>query len=256
MVYRRTILTTKRFVGFFAGVRRCTKPVLCTPLYTLCTPFVHVNIALKPHHKAKCTSVHRFYLLREIPSNPRMLFSLLLGYLTFGNFCGIIILSRVLDKSEFIEVTMIIKEYQRDDCKEIIELFYNTIHAVNAKDYTEEQLNAWASGNVNMEHWNRSLQEHFSLVAFEDKIIVGFGVIDSTGYLDRLYVHKDFQRKGIATALCEELERAVSCKITTYASITAKPFFENRGYKVITEQQVNRQNVLLTNFVMEKVKEF
>lgn len=104
-----------------------------------------------------------------------------------------------------------------------------------------------------MEQWNSSFQKHISFVAVEDETIVGFGDIDSTGYLDRLYVHKDFQRKGVATALCDVLEQAVSSKITTHASITAKPFFENRGYRVITEQQLNRQNALLTNFIMEKI---
>ena len=147
---------------------------------------------------------------------------------------------------------MIIREYQRDDCKEITELFYNTVHTVNAKDYTEEQLTAWATDKVDLEQWNRSLHEHFSLVAVDARMIVGFGDIDSSGYLDRLYVHKNYQRKGIATAICEALEQAVSGKIITHASITAKPFFENRGYRVVTEQQVIRQDVLLTNFIMEK----
>ena len=148
---------------------------------------------------------------------------------------------------------MIVREYQQCDLKEITELFYGTVHTVNAKDYTEEQLNVWATGNVNIEQWNRSLQEHFTFVAVDNEMIIGFGDIDSTGYLDRLYVHKDYQRKGVATALCEILEHMVSGKITTHSSITAKPFFENRGYRVVTEQQVNRQNVLLTNFIMEKV---
>lgn len=49
------------------------------------------------------------------------------------------------------------------------------------------------------------MQEHFSLVAIEAGMIVGFGDIDSTGYVDRLYVHKDYQRKGIATAICDML---------------------------------------------------
>lgn len=30
---------------------------------------------------------------------------------------------------------MIIREYQSADCKELTELFYNTVHTVNAKDY-------------------------------------------------------------------------------------------------------------------------
>lgn len=149
---------------------------------------------------------------------------------------------------------MIIREYQSADCKELTELFYNTVHTVNAKDYTKEQLDVWATGQVNLEKWNQSLQEHFCIVAVDDGVIVGFGDIDKTGYLDRLFVHSDYQGKGIATAVCNQLEAAVQGNIVTYASITARPFFENRGYKVIKEQQVVRQGISLTNFIMEKCR--
>ena len=104
-----------------------------------------------------------------------------------------------------------------------------------------------------MEEWNQSLSEHFSLVAMKDGIITGFGDIDRTGYLDRLFVHKDYQNQGIATAICEKLELAFGVsKITTHASITAKPFFLHRGYSIIKEQQVIRSNIPLTNYIMEK----
>ena len=103
-----------------------------------------------------------------------------------------------------------------------------------------------------MKKWNQSLQEHFSIVAVADDIIVGFGDIDQTGYLDRLFVHSGYQRKGIATAICDRLESAIQENIVTHASITARPFFEKRGYRVVREQQVERKGVFLTNFVMEK----
>lgn len=148
---------------------------------------------------------------------------------------------------------MIIRSYVSADCEEIAELFYQTVHAVNAKDYTDEQLNAWASGRVNLEEWDKSFSEHITVVAVENDVIVGFGDIDKSGYLDRLYVHKDFQSQGIATALCNKLERSISAeKIFTHASVTAKGFFEHRGYKVVREQQVVRKGVYLTNFIMEK----
>lgn len=105
---------------------------------------------------------------------------------------------------------------------------------------------------MNLKKWNQSLQVHYSIVAVENGIIVGFGDIDKTGYLDRLFVHADYQGKGIATAICDQLERVVEQNITTHASITAKSFFEKRGYSVVKKQQVERQGVLLTNFVMEK----
>lgn len=145
---------------------------------------------------------------------------------------------------------MFIREYQSSDCEEIIKLFYNTVHAVNAKDYTKEQLDAWTTGRVDLNKWDQSLREHYSLVAVENEMIVGFGDIDKSGYLDRLFVHEDYQGKGIGTMICNRLEQAVSGSVITHASITARPFFGKRGYRVVKEQQVERQGVFLTNFEM------
>lgn len=158
------------------------------------------------------------------------------------------------NKPKLGEIQMFIREYQTSDCIEITELFYNTVHTVNAKDYTKEQLDVWATGQVDLKAWNQLLQEHFSIVAVDNDIIVGFGDIDETGYLDHLFVHADYQGKGIATAICDQLEQAVQGNITTHASITAKPFFEKRGYMAVKQQQVERQGVFLTNYVMKKGK--
>lgn len=147
---------------------------------------------------------------------------------------------------------MLFRAYQPSDCRELAELFYNTVHTINAKDYTREQLDVWATGQVDLKKWDQSLQEHFTIVAVDGDMIAGFGDIDQTGYLDRLFVHSDYQRKGIATAICDRLEPAVQENIVVHASITARPFFEKRGYKVVKEQQVERQGIFLTNFVMLK----
>ncbi len=148
---------------------------------------------------------------------------------------------------------MLLREYVTSDCKQLAELFYQTVHTVNAKDYTKEQLDVWATGNVDLKEWDKSFLEHYTIVAIEDEIIVGFGDIDKSGYLDRLYVHKDYQGHGIASALCERLEQSViENKIVTHASITAKPFFEQRGYCVVKKQEVMRCGIALTNYVMEK----
>ena len=133
---------------------------------------------------------------------------------------------------------MQIRKYRPSDCRELAELFYDTVHTVNAGDYTKEQLDAWTTGHVDLEAWDRSFREHHTLVALEDGAVIGFGDIDGSGYLDRLYVHRRHQGKGVATALCDRLEQVCAGVISTHASITAKPFFEKRGYRVIREQQV------------------
>ncbi len=148
---------------------------------------------------------------------------------------------------------MELREYRPEDCREMGKLFFDTVHTVNRKDYTEEETQAWAPGLPDLELWNRSFLEHDTLVAWEGARIAGFGDIDRTGYLDRLYVGPDFQGRGIATAICRRLEvRFPVERITTCASITARPFFEGRGYRVVREQRVLRNGVYLTNFVMEK----
>lgn len=154
---------------------------------------------------------------------------------------------------------MVLRRYRTSDCGSMAELFYETVHSVNAADYTKEQLDAWATGNVDLTAWDKSFLEHFTIVAEEPgddgEKIVGFGDIDSRGYLDRLYVQKDYQRRGIASAICDELENAVdAARITTHASITARPFFLKRGYCVVREHQVERGGILLTNYVMEKYR--
>lgn len=148
---------------------------------------------------------------------------------------------------------MQLREYKTSDCDQLARLFFQTVHSVNAKDYTKEQLDVWATGNVDLNRWDMSFKEHYTIIAVDNSEIVGFGDIDSSGYLDRLFVHKNHQHKGIATAICDELENSVTGKkIITHSSITAKPFFEKRGYRVKKEQTVVRNGISLTNFIMEK----
>ena len=148
---------------------------------------------------------------------------------------------------------MIIRGYLPSDCTHIAKLFYDTVHSVNAADYTREQLDAWADGHVDSEARDNSFREHFTLVACDGKEIVGFADMDENGYLDRLYVHRDYQRKGVASSLLRELSQKVKTdEITTYASITARPFFEKMGYRVVCQNIVERKGASLINYFMVK----
>ena len=103
---------------------------------------------------------------------------------------------------------MQIRRYDPADLDEVVKLFYNTIHIVNAADYTPKQLDAWAPNDTDKSKWAVSLARNSAFVAVEDGII-GFGDITADGYLDRFVVRK---------------------------------------------QQVERSGVLLTNFIMKKVR--
>ncbi len=151
---------------------------------------------------------------------------------------------------------MELRKYKSEDCTTLAELFFQTVHTINSKDYTNDQLDAWATGDVDISAWNRSFLNHNTLVAEINTTIVGFGDMDDNGYLDKLFVHKDYQGKGVATAIVNELEQqAVRHGVTlfsTHPSITAKPFFEKRGYRLVRENTAVRCNIVLNNFIMEK----
>lgn len=147
--------------------------------------------------------------------------------------------------------------YRPSDLEELIQLFYGTVHTVNLGDYSQREVDAWVPSpeSVDREAWGQSLAAHYTLVAERDGVLVGFGDMDDTGYLDRLYVHKDFQGRGAATAITHALEGYARglrvSRVTVHASRTARPFFEARGYRVEYAQQVERYGVLLENFGME-----
>ena len=151
---------------------------------------------------------------------------------------------------------MSIRHYQPTDFEDVRQLFKQTIQTVNAKDYTPAQLAAWIGLDDagTRARWQTTLAAHTTLVASQADQLVGFADMTATGYLDRLYVHAEYQRQGIAWALATALEQAIPVnRYETAASITARPFFEQQGYQVIRVQQVERAGIKLTNYRMQKI---
>lgn len=151
---------------------------------------------------------------------------------------------------------MKLRIYEIADTEEIMKLFYDTIHEVNIRDYTEEQVAAWAPANMDIDLWIKGLGSKFTYVAEEQDKIIGFGQLESNGHIDCFYCHKDFQRKGIGKKILEQLELKAKTlgieKLFTEASITAKPFFESQKFIVVEQQEVERRGQKFINFVMEK----
>lgn len=154
---------------------------------------------------------------------------------------------------------MEIRAYRESDIPQMISLFYETVHTINQRDYSQKQLDAWAPFDemkLKLEAWKYSLSQNITNIAEMNGCILGFADMTTKGHLDRLYVHKDYQRQGVASALVKRLEleaRELGLhEMDTEASITAKPFFERQGYQLIMEQCVERRGVQLVNYRMSK----
>jgi len=154
---------------------------------------------------------------------------------------------------------MEVRRFLESDISEVVTLFYETVHEVNKQDYLQAQLDAWAPQDEAAQKvvaWKDSMLRNITFIAESSGQIIGFADVTYEGELDRLYVHKDNQRRGIASALLKNLEaeadRLGLKEIRTDASITAKPFFERHEYRVVQSQIVERRGVKLDNYKMIK----
>ncbi|WP_428635215.1 GNAT family N-acetyltransferase [Sedimenticola sp.] len=151
---------------------------------------------------------------------------------------------------------MDIQAYSASKAREIADLFYQSVHAIDSSVYTPEQKKAWAPTPVDYSRWSERLSKKKPFVAMLENRVVGFIELDADGYIDCIYTHPDFQGMGVASALykylvAEAKGRGIE-RLYVEASLIAKPFFEHRGFSVIKKNEVKRNGVSLVNFSMEK----
>lgn len=154
-----------------------------------------------------------------------------------------------------------IRPLQEADILEMQDLFRSTVLHVNLKHYTQEEVEDWASCGDRLSRWKELLSNNDYVGAFNDeRRMVGFSSMNQHGYLHSMFVHKDWQGKGIATQLLSEVERIARgfhvSEITSEVSLTAKPFFEKNGYEVVKNQKSKANKLELTNFVMRKTLKY
>lgn len=142
------------------------------------------------------------------------------------------------------------------DLPEMQKMFVDTISTICKDDYSPEQIKVWTSSIENTQRWTDKLTSQYFLVAELDNKIVGYASLENNNYLDLLYVHKDYQRQGIAYRLYSEIEKeAIKRKATVLnsdVSETARRFFEKKGFKTISPQTNIIKDIEIINYKMTK----
>lgn len=149
-----------------------------------------------------------------------------------------------------------IRLFEAQDADQIAQLFHDTVHEINIRDYTQHQVKAWSPDDIHFRDWVEMCSSRFTYVADDEGTIAGFGELEPNGHIDCFYCHKNYQRCGVGRQLYAAIEaKALELcldRVFTEASITAKPFFQHMGFAVVKEQQVTRQGVAFINYIMEK----
>ena len=150
---------------------------------------------------------------------------------------------------------MQIRLFKPEDTQQIAELFHNTVRQVNIRDYSLKQIIAWSPDDIYFRDWEKICSTRFTYVAEQNNKILGFGELEVNGHIDCFYVHYQHQNKGLGIKLYRAIEtKAKELNLTRLfaeVSITAKPFFLNRGFKLIASQQVSCRGEQLVNYLME-----
>ncbi|MEZ9632175.1 GNAT family N-acetyltransferase [Vibrio cyclitrophicus] len=150
-----------------------------------------------------------------------------------------------------------IRNYQTSDAKALWEIYFHTVRNINVRDYSQQQVEAWAPNGFDSELWQKRMNELLPFVAELDGCVVGYTDLQPNGLIDHFFCHHECQGKAVGRALMEHVlavgrVRGVS-RYFSEVSITARPFYEHLDFKVVNEQEVEMRGVKLTNYVMEKV---
>lgn len=149
-----------------------------------------------------------------------------------------------------------IRKYQEADTDELWELFYNTVHRVNIKDYSKSQVDAWASKDIGINNWRAILIKNQPFLAVKSGKIIGYADLQRDGLIDHFYCHYEHQGEGVGRALMGHIFAEAATqninKLYSHVSKTAKPFFESFGFQLIVEQEVVRRGERLINYLMEQ----
>jgi putative acetyltransferase len=151
-----------------------------------------------------------------------------------------------------------LRSYHPDDAPALLALFRDTIRRVNSRDYSSEQIRAWASDDIDTVVWAKRFEGRFVVVAEEVGGPIGFAELEDDGHIDRFYVSADHQRCGVGqlmmSAIACEARRQGLIRLFTEASITARPFFESQGFTVLAPQTVTCRGAEFVNYRMERVQ--
>lgn len=151
---------------------------------------------------------------------------------------------------------MNIRPYSSADLDRLAEVYTASIHSLASPYYSPDQIIAWAPLTYDASRWRERLAQLHTVVIDADRILTGFASYTDSGYLDFLFTHPSFARRGVASRLYQHIESTLMAAnvatVTTHASLAAKAFFDRHGFQLDAEEIVECRGAYLRRFAMHK----
>jgi putative acetyltransferase len=151
---------------------------------------------------------------------------------------------------------MLIRAFRVGDEADLHWVFFSAIHGIAIRDYTPEQVNAWAPESVDPALWADRMREILPFVVEHDGKPIAYADIQPTGYMDHFFVAAPFARQGVGSTLMRRLHDEAAVKgirlLTSNVSRTAQPFFKRWRFSIVEERQPVVRGVVVPNALMKK----
>jgi putative acetyltransferase len=155
-----------------------------------------------------------------------------------------------------MQTSVHIRRYRQGEEPALFEVFYSAIHLVACRDYTPEQVEAWAPRDLDTELWRNRIRGINPFVAELRGQVVGYADIQPNGYIDHFFVSGNHPRKGIGSQLMRHLLAQAAVlgisELTSDVSRTAQPFYESFGFVVVEQRYPELRGVVLPNALMRR----
>jgi putative acetyltransferase len=149
-----------------------------------------------------------------------------------------------------------LRPFLASDTPMLAAIFAAAIEELTGDDYSEAQQEAWAAAADDEEAFGKKLAFDLTLIATLQNSPVGFASLKGKDHIDMLYVHPSVAGQGVATMLCDALEKLAENRgaksLTVDASDNAQDFFRKRGYAPRQRNSITINGEWLSNTTMQK----
>jgi putative acetyltransferase len=151
---------------------------------------------------------------------------------------------------------MEVRRFRLGDEAALFRVYFTAIHEVACRNYTPEQIDAWAPADLDMDLWANKVQDIRPFLVELDGEIVGYADVQPHGYIDHFFVSGAHPRQGIGTLLMarihEEAKSLGLSELTSDVSKTAEPFFALHGFNIVERRLPMLRGVTVPNALMRK----
>lgn len=152
---------------------------------------------------------------------------------------------------------MLIRAYRPGEEGALREVFHSSVHQRAKRNYSAEQLDAWAPREYDHDWWSNRIRGNRPFVAEVEGRIAGYADLQDSGYIDQFFVAGGHTGQGVGSALMRHLLAEAARRrigvLFANVSLTAEPFFARHGFVVEARRQVMVRGITLANARMRCV---